>query len=358
MINFRILSLGFLFLLIISCKNEKQVENNKNNAQPEKVEETSKDKSSDFIVAFGSCNKQNSEQPLWNAMAEQNPDIFIWGGDNIYADTEDMAKMTQDYQTQLENPNYKEFLKTINHQVYGIWDDHDYGKNDAGKEWTHKVQSQDLFLDFLGVDSTVVRRTRKGIYYAEEIKSEDKIIKLILLDTRYFRSPLQKDTESKKRYKPWQNGEGTLLGEAQWNWFENELKNSNADYHIIVSSIQIWSDEHGFETWGNFPHEVEKLKNLLNSYQPKNVVMLSGDRHISEFSSQNLEAYEYPIFDFTSSGLTHAYSKFTSEPNTNRVGEVVSTESFGLLKYNFDNNSVLMEMQNVDGVLQTYELGF
>jgi len=358
MIKYRIIGFCFLILSLVSCKNEKQVENNKNDVQTEKVEETFKNNSFDFVIAFGSCNKQSHEQPLWNAIARQNPNLFIWGGDNIYADTEDMSKMAQDYQTQLENPNYKEFLNTINHQIYGVWDDHDYGKNDAGKEWAYKTESQQLFLDFMGVDSTNARRNRKGIYYTEDIETKDKTIKLILLDTRYFRSPLQDDKESEKRYKPWQNGEGTLLGETQWNWLENELKNSTADYHIIVSSIQIWSDEHGFETWGNFPHEVSKLKKLLNTYQPQNLVMLSGDRHISEFSSQNLENYDYPIFDFTSSGLTHAYSKFTSEPNEYRVGKVESTESFGMLTYNFETNSVLMEMRNTDGVLQRYELEF
>jgi alkaline phosphatase D len=291
-------------------------------------------------------------------MASQNPDIFIWGGDNIYADTEDMAKLASEYNQQNSNPNYKAFVESIDGQVYGTWDDHDYGKNDAGKEWTYKAQSQQLFLDFMGVDSLDSRRNRKGVYHAETFKVRDKSVKLILLDTRYFRSALLEDTESEKRYKPWQNGEGTLLGKAQWQWLETELKDSNADYHIIVSSIQIWADEHGFETWGNFPHEVDKLKNLLNEHQPENVVLLSGDRHISEFSSMQLDNFDYPVFDFTSSGLTHAYSKFTSEPNADRVGEVVATESYGLLKYDFKNNSVLMQMRNTEGVLQEYSMKF
>lgn len=358
MLNLRVLSFYFLIISIVSCKNNKPQDSKQNtpNTQPNEVKTSIN--TFDFVVAFGSCNKQNHKQPLWNAMVKQNPDIFIWGGDNIYADTEDMTKMAQDYQTQLENPNYKAFLNTIDHQIYGVWDDHDYGKNDAGKEWTYKTESQQLFLDFLGVDSTDVRRNQKGIYYSEELQVKDNIIKLILLDTRYFRSPLQDNKESDKRYQPWRNGEGTLLGETQWKWLENELKLSNADYHIIMSSIQIWSNEHGFETWGNFPHEVDKLKQLLNTYQPQNLVMLSGDRHISEFSSQTLKAYDYPIFDFTSSGLTHAYSKFTSEPNEDRVGKVVSTESFGMLKYNFESNSVLLEMRNEAGVLQDYDLKF
>lgn len=312
----------------------------------------------DFVVSFGSCNKQNNPQPLWKAMALQNPDIFVWGGDNIYADTKDMAKMAADYNKQTNNPNYKAFVESIDNQVYGIWDDHDYGVNDGGAEWKFKAESQQLFLDFFGVEANDARRQRQGIYHAETFNLGSKSLKLILLDTRYFRSPLQQDTETKKRFKPWQNGEGTLLGKAQWQWLETELKDSNADYHIIVSSIQIWADEHGFETWGNFPHEVDKLKNLLNEHQPGNVVLLSGDRHISEFSSQQLDSFDYPIFDFTSSGLTHAYSKFTSEPNADRVGEVVAKESYGLLKYDFKNNSVLMQMRNAEGVLQEYSLKF
>jgi alkaline phosphatase D len=312
----------------------------------------------DFVVAFGSCNKQDHDQPLWPVIAKQNPDIFIWGGDNIYADTDDMSRMKADYQKQLKNTNYQTFLNQINQKVYGVWDDHDYGKNDAGAEWPYKAESQQLFLDFMGVDSLSVRRKRAGIYHAENLEISDKTIKIIGLDTRYFRSPLQEDNSSDKRYKPWQNGEGTLLGETQWEWFENQLRDSNADYHIIMSSIQVWSDEHGWETWGNFPHEAKRLKTLLNTYQPKNILILSGDRHISEFSSQDLENYSYPIIDFTSSGLTHAYTKFTSEKNTDRVGNVVAQESFGVLKYDFEEEKVILEMHNEDGKLQDLMLNF
>lgn len=350
----------FLVLLSIilfsSCKQEKK--QTLNLSENKEVINPENETTYDFIVSFGSCNKQDKPQFLWNSMAKQNPDIFIWGGDNIYADTEDMAKMKADYKAQLENPDYASFLKHINYKVFGTWDDHDFGKNDAGEEWAYKAESQQLFLDFMGVDSLDARRSREGIYHAEIFEKNNQRIKLISLDTRYFRSSLQKNSLNKKRYAPWQNGEGTLLGEAQWEWLENELATSTADYHIIVSSIQVWSDEHGFETWGNFPHEVEKLKQLLSLHQPKNLVILSGDRHISEFSSQEIENYDYPIFDFTSSGLTHAYTRFESEPNEDRVKEVVSTESYGILKYDFKNNSILMEMRNEEGVLQDYRLNF
>jgi alkaline phosphatase D len=347
----------FIFAICLSaCKKDKP----KIDKEPAKKESSTltTETEYDFIVSFGSCNKQYEPQSFWKAIMDQNPDIFIWGGDNIYSDTEDMTILEANYQKQLNNPEYKAFLSQLNNKVYGIWDDHDYAKNDGGEEWVFKNESQKLFLNFMGVDSLDARRNQEGIYNSETIDIGDVSLKLITLDTRYFRSPLQKDNTGNKRYIPWQNGEGTVLGKDQWEWFENELKTSTADYHIIVSSIQIWSDEHGFETWGNFPHEVNKLKTLLNTYQPNNVVMLSGDRHISEFSSQQLENFDYPVFDFTSSGLTHVYSDFTSEPNADRVGEVIAKESFGLLKYDFENNSVLMEMQNEEGVLQSFKLVF
>ena len=75
-----------------------------------------------------------------------------------------------------------------------------------------------------------------------------------------------------------------MLGETQWNWLKNELKTSRANYNIIVSSIQFLSAEHGFESWGTMPNEVKKMENLLKETNAKNTIILSGDRHISEFS--------------------------------------------------------------------------
>lgn len=34
-------------------------------------------------------------------------------------------------------------------QVIGTWDDHDYGLNDAGKEFMGKNMTQKLLMDFL-----------------------------------------------------------------------------------------------------------------------------------------------------------------------------------------------------------------
>lgn len=299
----------------------------------------------DFKIAFGSCNLQDSDQSYWDLIGSENPDIFIWGGDNIYADTEDMDEMERMYNQQKTNPYYQKFIYQINDQVYGTWDDHDYGLNDGGANWAYKDESQQLLLDFLDVKD-LKRREREGVYSREVFNVGQKKIKLIILDTRYFRSELKKSDDPSKRFEAWQNSESTLLGSKQWNWLNNELKNSQADYHIIVSSIQVLSHQHGFETWGNFPNEVRKLEELLVKHQVKNPLILSGDRHISEFSQKEIKGLEIPLTDFTSSGLTHAYTSFSGEKNEYRIGDVVAETSYGLIEFDFDKNQLLLKIKS------------
>ncbi len=335
------ITLKFLpvFFLLISCGSSSRINS---------------EKDADFVVAFGSCNREDEPQPLWKDILKNDPDVFLWGGDNIYSDTDNAEKMKADYAAQKQNKDYQKILDKMT--VLGTWDDHDYGLNDGGKEWDFKEESQQLFLDFMNVPENSKRRSREGVYHAEIFNTSKGSIKVILLDTRYFRDNLKENIDPDKRYGP---SEGTILGTEQWAWLEDELRSSEADFNIILSSIQVLSAEHGFETWGNFPSEVEKLKNLIVTSEAKNVILLSGDRHISEFSVTKVEGLQYPLIDFTSSGLTHTYEEFSGEPNQYRVGEVVKDKSFGLLKFNFETGTVLMEMRGENNELQqNYEVKF
>ncbi|MGB5943138.1 MAG: alkaline phosphatase D family protein [Leeuwenhoekiella sp.] len=311
----------------------------------------------DFVIAFGSCNKPSLPNPFWKQMDALDPDVFIWGGDNVYADTGDMRVMKRYYDDQLAVEDYAAFAK--NTPILGTWDDHDYGKNDAGVEWSKKDEAQQLLLDFLGEPKESPRRTQKGVYDAQVFETDGKTIKIILLDTRYFRSPLQESSKPGERYTANPDTNTTILGETQWNWLANELRESPADFTVIVSSIQFLSGEHGFEKWNNFPHEVAKMEKLILDSPSQNIIFLSGDRHISEFSRKEMDGLDYPLIDFTSSGLTHAYTSFDGEPNTFRVGEVITTESFGLLSFDLKSMEVTFEIRTKDGVaaalIQRYE---
>ena len=86
-------------------------------------------------------------QPVWNAINNFHPDLFIFLGDNVYADTKDPFRLRQAWQRLGHQSGY---LKLKQQSIIcAIWDDHDYGKNDAGKEFPIRKESQQIFLDFL-----------------------------------------------------------------------------------------------------------------------------------------------------------------------------------------------------------------
>ena len=155
-----------------------------------------------------------------------------------------------------------------------------------------------------------------------------------MLDTRSFRDPLVKRTEEERTgglgpYKGTDDLNLTMLGNAQWAWFEQELKKP-AQLRIIASSIQVVSGEHGWESWNNFPHERARLYRLIGETRANGVVFISGDRHLAELSRDaELEGKPYPMFDFTSSGLTRAEGGRLDEPNRYRASAIVRERNFG-----------------------------
>ncbi|MBL7817638.1 MAG: alkaline phosphatase family protein [Saprospiraceae bacterium] len=311
--------------------------------------QTVTDAKQDLTIAFGSCNNQRLDNYLWKEIVKHRPSVWIWGGDNVYSDTTDMLVLKKDYETVLNHPDYKKLKSHA--KVLGTWDDHDYGLNDGGVHYAAKKQSQQAFLDFMGVSKNDKRRQQEGVYHAETIKTKGGTVKIIVLDTRYFRSDLTKSANPKRRYDANTYGEGTMLGDTQWAWLTNELTHSQADFNLIMSSVQVFSDEHGYEKWGNMPHEVDKLLNTIRTSKAKGVIILSGDRHISEFSKRNTEGVPYPLIDFTSSGLTHASEGNTSEPNRYRVGSIVPKISYGLLLFDFKNKTVRMQIRGKEDAL-------
>ncbi len=309
-----------IVFLIVSC-NRKTTPSAQTSNFPEKLS----------VIAFGSCNKQNKPQPLWEAIIQNKPDLWIWLGDNIYADTEDMNLMRQKYEMQLEHTDYKKLLNTC--QVIGTWDDHDYGENDGGKDFLKKEESKEHILNFLHVAQDAEVRKRPGIYQSYTIGKSPRQVKIILLDTRSFKD----DIERKKEigYIPDENAE--ILGNAQWQWLEKELSNNAADLTIIANGTQFLPEEHKYEKWANFPTERNRFINLLDETQSKNVFLLSGDRHFGEISSLTTPNNKIPIYEVTSSGMTHSYASLKDEPNQHRVGNFTGQLNFGLMLIEWDS---------------------
>ncbi|XP_072992009.1 uncharacterized protein [Typha latifolia] len=279
-------------------------------------------------VAFGSCSNQSAPQPIWDAIVGFDPQLFIWLGDNIYGDNKRPVKvlgkertigpwknvarffpsteqeMQRRYEIAKMNPGYVRLREKA--QVLGTWDDHDYGLNDAGKEFDGKITSQRLFLDFLDEAEDSSRRKQAGVYASYMFGPKGKQLKVILLDTRYHRDPLRTD--------------GSVLGDSQWQWLERELRGPGSEITIIASSIQVISNLSAttgplfyMESWGRFPKERERLYKLIDSSKRNGIFFISGDVHFGEITRYDCGS-QYPLYDITSSGLTQAIEKVLPPP--------------------------------------------
>lgn len=292
------------------------------------------------VIAFGSCNKLQMPQTHWASVAANNPGLWVWLGDIIYADTTDMNALAKHYRGLKTHPEYKKLRAKA--QIIGVYDDHDYGVNDGCRDYPKRRESKKCLMDFLDVPKNSPLRKQEGAYQSYTFGKGQQTIKVIVMDTRYFRDPLTPDPSKQRRYTP--NTAGTMLGEAQWKWLEHELRNSKANLNILCSSVQVVADEHGHEKWGNFPNERKRLLQLIRNAKPKNLLILSGDRHMAEISKMPLDGLPYPLYDFTSSGLTHIRSG-NEEANKFRVGDLYLKKNFGLLKIRWEGEHPIVTMQ-------------
>lgn len=309
-------------------------------------------------IAFGSCVRQDRPQPIWNSVIDDRPQLFLMIGDNIYGDTEDPEILRLKYAMLAADPGFRRLRQTC--PLLATWDDHDYGVNDGGREYVLRDESQRLFNDFFQVPLDSPRRNRPGIYDSAYFGPAHRRVQVILLDTRFFRSPLKQATDAERvgrgPYGADESPSATMLGDEQWKWLAEELMRP-AEVRIIASSIQVAAAEHGWEAWATMPNERQRLFELIRESKARGVVFISGDRHLAELSRIEPEesGVDYPLYDLTSSSLNQPSGGGNeNETNSRRVGEHYLEVNYGTIDIQWPESSeqaprVTLRVHSLDG---------
>lgn len=308
-------------------------------------------------VAFGSCAHQDAPQPIWDAVRAYKPDIFLFGGDNVYGNqkagkpvaAEDIpATVSEAYAKMMTIPGFKALRETT--PILATWDDNDYGLPDSGADFPFRREVQKLFVDFWNLPLDDLRRRRDGIYHAQIVGTAPQRVQIILLDTRFFRSPLKatdmRNAPGKERYVPDEDPAKTMLGAEQWSWLAERLREP-AEVRIVISSVQLVADGHGWERWGNLPRERQRFYDLVAETGANGVVVVSGDRHIGAIYRQDT-GVPYPIYDVTSSGLNVFYAA-AKEDGPNRLGPLYGQANFGTIDIDWWSAEVRLAVRDVAG---------
>lgn len=297
-------------------------------------------------ILHGSCHANTYHCPFWDTVGiSYNPDIFVFGGDNIYADNliADLFSIPPVYKfekTNVENldrqynmlnsiPAYKNLWNNGKTNVVATWDDHDYGLNDADRTFSLIEESKAAFMKAFHEPSHSPRYKHNGVYHAhyfdygkvsDKEYHEDRTVGVVLLDVRTFKDP----------WKTTPAEEGDMLGEQQWIWLESVLcdndgyvdglsgnvikPKSKPRVTFIVTGLQVLIDNRYVgEYWAKFPNARQRLFNLLYKCKVRAPILLSGDVHMAELSIATCNENENIVVEFTSSGMTHSWgTRFAS----------------------------------------------
>ena len=300
-----------------------------------------------LTLGFGSCLHQDRSMAILKTIEKKELDLFMFIGDNVYGDQKDgeLDKLIRTYKQQYNN--LENFLKNVSTEF--IWDDHDFGLNDGGSDYRYKDRAKELFLETWKIPSQDPRRLRDGLYFDKMIEKNGLKVHLIFLDNRTFKSEWKLtdefNKEGKERYVKDFDPDKTLLGKKQWQWLKDKL-NEDSNIKIILSSLQILSLGHGWESWDKLPLERERLFNLIDESNVSNLFIFSGDRHRGGFYRFKTDDNN-DIYEFTSSSLNLPIPFNTEEKGPLRIGSTYRKANFGVVRIFEDK--VVMELTSNKG---------
>lgn len=284
----------------------------------------------DFSVVTGSCayiNEPAYDRPnrpyggdygIFGHMADARADLMLWLGDNTYLREPDWGTRTgflYRYTHTRRTPELQRLLRSTHH--YAIWDDHDFGPNDADGSFANAAISREAFDLFWANPEgrpTGLRTNTTAFSHND--------VDFFLLDNRTERVRADMTTV-----------EPTILGHDQIDWLIRALKYSDATFKIVAMGGQFLNDAAVFENYATVPKERQAILDRIQAEGIRNVVFLTGDRHFSELSQLNLPN-GLTVYDLTVSPLTSGAYAEPKEINTLLVpGTRVTERNYGVLRF-------------------------
>jgi len=233
----------------------------------------------DFDVAFGSCSKY-AVQPAFNAITNDEVDLFFFVGDNHYGNTGDLESLRWNYQWAHSLEYRRQMMTSVG--VLATWDDHDYTGNNTDGSDPKKDTALRVFREYWP-NPAAGSENHPGTFFTYTYGQVD----FFFLDDRFYRGI-----------------SNSLLGDGQSEWLLAALSSSKAAFKVLISGSQ-WTSEGSSDSWAAFPEAKSGLFAAIADLDVSGLVLLSGDIHRSSFRLLEDASMAYPMPELTSSPLAN-----------------------------------------------------
>ncbi len=257
-----------------------------------------------FSFAFSACLRdRHVPHTVFDSILAESPMFMALMGDQIYADldgninTAPATSVLPALRAKYDR-NFDEHFQALSSStpIVSVWDDHDYGQDNADSTYRYKSEARKVFLETF--PASPLEESGGALYYRFQVADVD----IFVLDTRWHRSPMEApDTPSK-----------TMLGESQLSWLLSGLEQSTAPFKFIFSSVSFndyggdtSSGRSGFDSWMGYKFERSVILSFIEERQIQGVLVFSGDQH---YPSTHILNWQAPLIPTSQTATSIVYS--------------------------------------------------
>ena len=247
-------------------------------------------KASKFRMAVTSCMKFGQPQTSWKLLLNEKPNLHVTLGDTQYSDTTNPTIQWKHHLRYRAVPEFNAVLRSTPN--YAMWDDHDYGPNNSDGTAAGKENSLVGWNQFWANPESGTADT-PGAFF----KFTWGNVEIFMVDGRYHRSPDNAPDDDKKR----------MLGDSQFNWLVDGLKNSKAKFKVIASGSTLADSKN--DGWRIYTFARHRLFDAIGENKISGVIYMSGDVHRSRvWTHPESDRVGYPLIEVVSSGVANSKS--------------------------------------------------
>lgn len=238
---------------------------------------------SNFTFSVGACLRTGAKTfkldppETFDAMAREKPAFFLHQGDLHY---DDLVQGTQaDFDaaisTTVAAPHFRTLLRST--PIAYIWDDHDFGGNNADSSSASKLASRRSyhaniphypFLAQRELDTKSANGTAQEHLAALDDVDDIPIYQAFAFGRVRF---LLTDLRSESTVG------GDIMSESQMTWLLGEIANASQWGMVVWISTMAWNAN--TKGWGSFRKCRTRISNQIADYNVTNLLVLAGDFH-------------------------------------------------------------------------------